>query len=324
MNEVNFVQRLNWLVTGDNFLAEKEIPLTAVLDASSYQSVLSQPAGGVAATGTITFAGNPADRDALTIGDKTYHFDATTLNDEPGQVLIGAAATNTADNLVAAITAGAGAGTTYGTGTAAHAAVTASNAAGVVTITASAVGFHGNEISLGPAHLEVEGADSGVANTTFAAMSGGSGYPADATLVPTVAQDGLQFDDGETALLRFSIPQDYAQNADRAALRLHVIATGTNGTTDIGVTTAQRIFRDASAVITTARTAVAETAVSQATAREVILDLTASGYRPGDMVTLTLDVNASSTDELVLMGIDFIYGSVLAAYNDDDRRRDLA
>lgn len=324
MNEQNFVKRLNWLVSGDAFLAEKEIPLSHILDATEFTSVLSS-AAATSATGTITFAGVPDDRDAIRVGDTVYHFDATTLNDHPGQVLIGASATLTADNFVAAIMNTGTEGTDYGTGTGQNAQVTAVNAAGVVTVTARYPGAWGNTIAIGPAHLEVEGADSGVANVTFGAdfLAGGTGVMTEQTVVPTIVAGGISFDDGETALLRFMIPQDYCQDTDEAALRINYSADGANGTTDIGITTAQTIWRPGSAADATASTAAAETALASANVREVILALSGRSYQPGDVVQLTLDANAASTDELVVHGISLIYGSNLAAYNDDDRWRDM-
>lgn len=83
------------------------------------------------AQATVAFGANPSDGDTLTIGNKTYTFQAV-LTAGDGHVFIGAAATNTIDNVVAAITAGAGAGTTYGTGTTAHTQVTAANSSGLV------------------------------------------------------------------------------------------------------------------------------------------------------------------------------------------------
>lgn len=144
--------------------------------------------------------------------------------------------------------------------------------------------------------------------------------------VPTWVEDGVQFDDGETAFLDFDIPMDYDQGLDAFALRLHLMpAANAAHTTDMGVTTAQALYRAGAAVDNTVRTAVAETAVAStgALVRETILDLSGSGYRPGDRVRLTLDANNSGTTELILLGIDLIWGGSFAAYNDDDRFRDI-
>ena len=150
--------------------------------------------------------------------------------------------------------------------------------------------------------------------------------PVGAADAPTWVTEGIQFDDGETAFLDFNIPMDYDQGLDLCALRLHLMpAADAAHTTDMGVTTAQDIFRAGAAVDSTVRTAVAETAVASTgkLTREGVLDLSGSGYRPGDHVKLTLDANNSGTTELILLGIDLIYSGDFAAFNDDDRYRNL-
>lgn len=99
----------------------------------------------VAASGTLTFSGTGADGDTITIGGKTYTLRATPS--APNDVDIGGTATATADNLVAAIMAGAGAGTAYGSGTVRHPDVSAANASGTVTVTALVTGTAGNSIA---------------------------------------------------------------------------------------------------------------------------------------------------------------------------------
>lgn len=114
----------------------------------------------VAATGTLTFAGTGTEGDTITIGDQTYTLRAVPT--DPFDVDIGATAADTAANIVAAIMAGAGAGTTYGTGTIRHPDVSASASSAVVTVTARVTGTAGNAIattddgtgaSFGAAHL---------------------------------------------------------------------------------------------------------------------------------------------------------------------------
>jgi hypothetical protein len=99
----------------------------------------------VAATGTLTFSGVGTDGDTITISGVSYTLRANPVN--PYEVDIGGTATVTAANLVAAINAGAGVGTSYATGTLAHPDVSASNAAGVVTATALVRGTAGNAIA---------------------------------------------------------------------------------------------------------------------------------------------------------------------------------
>lgn len=74
---------------------------------------------GTAPTTTLTTTGVASDAETLTIGTRVYTF-KTALTGAANEVLIGAAATNTLDNLKDAIngTSVSGSpGTTYGTGT---------------------------------------------------------------------------------------------------------------------------------------------------------------------------------------------------------------
>lgn len=88
----------------------------------------------VAATGTITISGGvPTAADTVDIGDETYTFVASAT--DPFEVEIGGTASETGDNLEAAIMADS-------------ALVSASNSGGVVTITALEPGFAGNSIAL--------------------------------------------------------------------------------------------------------------------------------------------------------------------------------
>lgn len=70
---------------------------------------------GTVATGVLTAAANPAAGGKVRIGPYVYTIvTALTNAAAPFEVLRGAAATNTLDNLIAAINSGAGAGTLYG------------------------------------------------------------------------------------------------------------------------------------------------------------------------------------------------------------------
>ena len=102
---------------------------------------------GVAATGTLTLAGNANDTETVTIDTKTYTFQAT-LTDVDGNVFIGATASDSLDNLIAAITLGAGAGTLYAASTTLHPTVTAAAGAGdTMDATAKKQGTAGNTIA---------------------------------------------------------------------------------------------------------------------------------------------------------------------------------
>ena len=143
---------------------------------------------------------------------------------------------------------------------------------------------------------------------------------------PTWVEEGMQFDDSETAFLDFNIPQDYDEGVDACALRLHLMpAADAAHTTDMGLTTAQALYRAGAAVDNTTVSAVAETATvsTGALVREAVLDISGNGYKPGDKIRRTLDANNSGATELILLGIDLIWSGDVAAYNDDDRFRDL-
>lgn len=102
----------------------------------------------VAATATLTFTGNAVDGETVTIGPKTYTFKTNLVNAD-GYVLIGASATNSATNLVAAIDLGAGSGTTYAASTTPHPSVFAAVGTGsAVVVTALASGPTGNSIPI--------------------------------------------------------------------------------------------------------------------------------------------------------------------------------
>ncbi len=102
---------------------------------------------GIAAAQTLTFTGVALDTEVVVIGSKTYTFQ-TTLTDVDGNVLIGAAATDDIDNLVAAITLGAGAGTLYAASMTAHPEATGVQGAGDTFVaTALATGTTGDALT---------------------------------------------------------------------------------------------------------------------------------------------------------------------------------
>lgn len=101
---------------------------------------------GTAATGTLTLAGNVSDGDTVTIGNVTYTF--RTSPDEANEVDIGVAATDSIDNLIAAINGAAGEGTLYGTGTEANELASAAAGSGdTMVVTARTKGTIGNTVA---------------------------------------------------------------------------------------------------------------------------------------------------------------------------------
>ena len=100
------------------------------------------------ANGTLTLTGNAANTQTVTIGSRTYTFQ-TVLTNVAGNVLIGASASDSLDNLIASITAGAGSGTLYAAATTVHPDLTASAGSGdTMVVSAKLPGSNGNKIGL--------------------------------------------------------------------------------------------------------------------------------------------------------------------------------
>lgn len=155
--------------------------------------------GASKATQTLTSdATNVSNNDTVTIGSTVYTF-KTTLSTGPTvpfEVLIGADAATTLDNLKLAINAGAGAGTNYSTGTTAHPTVTATtNTDTTQVVEAITAGTAGNSIAStkSAAHLSwgaatLTGGDTGI--TTIGTPSGSDFYPL-YVLVRIASQSGF-------------------------------------------------------------------------------------------------------------------------------------
>jgi len=97
--------------------------------AARIHSFVSSAAADSAGSGTLTLTGQPLNTETVTIGTKVYTFQ-TTLTNVDGNVLIGASASDSLDNLIAAINLDAGAGTLYAESTTAGANVIAVAGAG--------------------------------------------------------------------------------------------------------------------------------------------------------------------------------------------------
>jgi hypothetical protein len=105
---------------------------------------------GVKATQVLTASDVFTDGETVTAGDVTYTIvDALSSPAVKNEVLKGANAAATLDNLKSAINASAGAGTTYSTGTVANPQVTATtNTDTAQTVEAYTVGTAGNAITV--------------------------------------------------------------------------------------------------------------------------------------------------------------------------------
>lgn len=101
----------------------------------------------VAATGVLTLTGNVSNLDQVEIDGKTHTFQ-TVLTNVDGNVLIGASASDSIDNLIAAIVLGAGSGTLYAALTTLHPTVSAAAGAGdTMDATAKKAGTVANTFS---------------------------------------------------------------------------------------------------------------------------------------------------------------------------------
>jgi hypothetical protein len=145
------------------------------------QSWIGPAATDVAATGILTMVGNAADTEAVTLGTKVYVFQAV-LTDVDGHVFVGANASASLDNLIAAIMRGAGAGVKYATSTTLHPTVTSVAGAGdTMDVTAKDAGGSGNAIT----STELLG------NGSFAAVTLAGGLDAWATVSVSWVAGGL-------------------------------------------------------------------------------------------------------------------------------------
>lgn len=105
----------------------------------------------IAASAVLTLAANAANNDTVTVDDNTYTFKTalTGGGTTPGEVLIGADADASLDNLAAAINGDAGAGTLYGTGTTASDEASAFPLGnGQLRVEANTAGTAGNAIDV--------------------------------------------------------------------------------------------------------------------------------------------------------------------------------
>ncbi len=126
------------IIIDDSTVTEWEGMAAEIVDVTA-------PAAATFATGALSFDGNMANGELITIGSTVYKT-VTSLVD-PYDVLIGASASLTIANLIAAINKTAGEGTTYGTGTVIHPDVTASTVPGDLVATAKIAGTAGNSIA---------------------------------------------------------------------------------------------------------------------------------------------------------------------------------
>jgi flagellin len=144
----------------------------------------------VAATASVSFSGQPAVGETLTVGATTYTFEdaAHFVPATAHEVLIDAnSAANTVANLAAAINngpTGVGAGTLYSTGEPANAAVTASTSGTNITFTAITAGANENKGGSAAIALAEGGTASGNITVPGAGFTGGTNAVAGTVNMP--------------------------------------------------------------------------------------------------------------------------------------------
>lgn len=118
---------------------------SATLDLSDFSTTIDA-AAAVQSTSTLTLTGNAVAAETVTVGDIVYTWRAS-VSTTANEVKIGATASDSLDNLIAAINAGAGGGTVYGSATVANPKATAAAGTGDTMIaSAVAVGELGNGV----------------------------------------------------------------------------------------------------------------------------------------------------------------------------------
>lgn len=176
------------------------------------------PNNGVSASATLTFAGQPADNDTVTINGVVYTFQ-TTLTDVAGHVKIGADVATTIINLRNAINRGAGAGSKYATSTVIHPDVSASATATTLVASALFPGTSGNAFTK---------AESG-SNTSWDAGGGGTTFSGGTDSSTTVWKQ-LRYT-GET--LNFNIENTQSSEIRPDRVQADLVQTSASGAGDV-------------------------------------------------------------------------------------------
>jgi hypothetical protein len=190
------------------------------------------------AQGVFTLAGLPSANDTVTVGTKdgstaaAYKFVASVAS--AFDVAIGADEPGTIANLVAAINAGAGAGTSYGTGTTANFDVSAITLPGPqLQVTANTPGTAGNSIA---------------STTTSANGSWGSTTLTGGADIPTYSEFGFQRLPPETTVINAVTFVSRQFKSDSGTCKTQLSFVGPGGTAESGtensITTSPSYYQD--------------------------------------------------------------------------------
>lgn len=227
-NTYKFQSAIGVATKANGTLAFADIPAntnTVVIGNKTYtfKTALTE----AAATGVLTATGNFVDSETVTIGSRTYKFTVNLSTPAVvNEVKIGANASASLDNLIAAINHAAGEGTTYSTGTVVHADVTAAAGDGdTMNVTAKVKGVAGNSIastvaaascSFGAAAL-ANGADA-VANEIFIGVSAEACLDNLLAAINAAAGEGTTYSTGTVAHTQVDATKDDASHLSIDAL----------------------------------------------------------------------------------------------------------
>ncbi len=190
------------------------------------------------ATTILTLTANPSAAETITLGSKTYTFRTSFSSNAVNEVDIGADTEETLSNLIAAVNAGAGAGTAYGTGTTANADVFASTLPDPQALfTAVTIGTAGNSVA----------STETMTNGSFpaATLEGGEDIPA----ASNFSMERLPVD--VTGVLGLQVTaRGYKSDAGSAQLRFDLVGpaaavdTGTAQSTDLNPAWMRQVFEE--------------------------------------------------------------------------------
>lgn len=200
-------------------VAAINIPANAVITKGALVVNTAWNTEGIRANGVLTSTAAPLDTNTVTIGTQVYTFKtALTASTTANEVLIGVSEATSLNNLAAAINAGAGAGTTYGSLTAKNTKVSAvSDGVHTLTVTSLVATSANDTVATTETHANatwgaVDLVDYVVAADTFAVKVGAETYltatTIDSTGLTALVPTGTLF----TAPAVMSLVWDVANN----------------------------------------------------------------------------------------------------------------
>lgn len=247
--------------------AANEILIGADLTASRNNLVAAINATGTGGVGTLTFAANAAATETVRVGNYIYTFVAALSSvGAPFEVLIGATASDSLDNLIDAInSAAATAGVKYGYNTPPNPLATAAAGAGdTAVITSVATGAAGNEVITLETGAQMSWGAAKTAGATGAGATYGAGTVANTQVTAATSSTDkavVTAITGGAAGNAIATTETGAQMSWGAA----TLASGANAVAATGTLTMSGVFNNTGtvtvgSVVYTAKTALTPTA----------------------------------------------------------------